>query len=437
MKILPRSAFGQTVLLIGFLLMLNQVVSYISIALYVIQPYSQQTNELLAKQIRVVFLDIDDHVISRALAQAFHNETGIGVYLERDALKLGLADALYYPHRSEEMSQLLGGKAEVRISQQDEYLFWIRPPQAPHLWVKIPLEGIQESNVSPLVLLLMVIGTLSVIGGWLFVRQLNRPLKALQLAAQEVGRGEFPKPLATQGTSEIVAVTEAFNHMSKGIKQLEQDRNLLMAGISHDLRTPLTRIRLASEMMSEQDDYLKSGIESDIDDMNAIIDQFIDYIRPDRDAAEENDINMVAEEVVLAEQLHGRKLTFTPNTNLPNVLFKYIAIKRVVVNLIQNAMRYTEGEIFITTGISDDKQFIYLEVQDEGQGIDEQQVEHLFHPFTQGDTARGTEGSGLGLAIIKRIIDAHQGKVSLKNALQGGLQARIYLPIQAAKKSKT
>ncbi|MGJ8692029.1 MAG: two-component system sensor histidine kinase EnvZ [Thalassotalea sp.] len=429
MKVLPRSAFGQTVLLISMLLMLNQVVSYVSIALYVIQPYSKQMNELLAKQIKVVFIDVDDHSISHAMAEAFHHETGIGVYRERDAMKIGLADALYYPHRSEEMSLLLGGPAEVRISQLDEYLFWIRPPQAPHLWVKIPLEGVEESNFSPLVLLLIVIGTLSVIGGWLFVRQLNRPLKALQVAAEEVGRGESPEPIKAQGTSEIVAVTEAFNHMSQGIKRLEEDRNLLMAGISHDLRTPLTRIRLASEMMSDQDDFLKEGIESDIDDMNAIIDQFIDYIRPDRNAAEMLDLNMLVEEVVYAEQVHGRGILFIPDTHLPAVIIKYIAIKRVIANLIQNAIRYTEGEITVTTGISEDKQSTYVEVLDKGKGIDESQINRLFQPFTQGDTARGTEGSGLGLAIIKRIIDAHHGQVSLKNSAQGGLQARIYLPL--------
>ena len=93
---------------------------------------------------------------------------------------------------------------------------------------------------SPLIFFLGIIGVLSVAGGWLFVRQLNRPLKSLQRAAEDVGRGDFPEPLAEHGTSEIMAVTQAFNHMSKGIKQLEDDRNLLMAGISHDLRTPLT-----------------------------------------------------------------------------------------------------------------------------------------------------------------------------------------------------
>lgn len=429
MKVLPRSAFGQTVLLIGFLLFVNQVVSYISFALYVIEPNQQQINQLLAKQIRVVFIDLNDARLSPKMAEAFHHETGIGVYREQDALKLGLASAGYYPYRSEQMSELLGGPAEVRISQGDEYLFWIRPPQAPSLWVKIPLLGLEEANFSPLIFFLGIIGVLSVAGGWLFVRQLNRPLKSLQRAAEEVGRGSFPEPLTEHGTSEIMAVTQAFNHMSKGIKQLEDDRNLLMAGISHDLRTPLTRIRLASEMMSELDDFLKEGIENDIDDMNNIIDQFIDYLRHDsKDKAELGDLNVLVEEVLNVETPANRNIVFSAN-NCPEIPLRHVAIKRALANLIQNALRYTQGDIEVITSHDKAKGFAYFIVSDQGEGIPEADIEHLFQPFTQGDKARGTEGSGLGLAIIKRIVDTHGGRVELSNKSTGGLQAKVYLPL--------
>jgi two-component system osmolarity sensor histidine kinase EnvZ len=323
----------------------------------------------------------------------------------------------------------LEGPAEVRISQGDEYLFWIRPPQAPNLWVKIPLSGLDEANFDPLIFVLVTLGLLSVAGGWLFVRQLNRPLKALQMAAEGVGRGDFSEPLRERGTTEIVAVTQAFNHMSKGIKQLEDDRNLLMAGISHDLRTPLTRIRLASEMMSSTDEFLKEGIETDIEDMNAIIDQFIDYIRHDsKDKAEDGDLNILIQEVVHTETPEGRKVIYQ-GQELPSLPLRYVAVKRVVANLIQNALRYTEGEINITAGIDKKENMAYFSVLDQGEGIPEHEMDRLFHPFTQGDKARGTEGSGLGLAIIKRIIDTHGGKVVLSNREEGGLEAKVYLPL--------
>ena len=427
MKILPRSAFGQTVLLIGFLLFINQIVSYISFAIYVFDPHQKQINQLLAKQVRVVFIDIDDAKLSPKMAKAFHSETGIGVYREDDALKFGLASAGLYPYRSEQMSLLLGGPAEVRISDGNEYLFWIRAPQAPHLWVKIPLEGMVKSNFSPLMFFMVVIGLLSVMGGWVFVRQLNRPLKSLEIAAENVGRGDFPEPLVERGTSEIMAVTQAFNHMSKGIKQLEDDRNLLMAGISHDLRTPLTRIRLASEMMQDQDAFLKEGIEIDIEDMNNIIDQFIDYLRHDsKDKAEAGDLNALVEDVLHVETPTDRVINFHPG-ECPNIPLRHVAVRRALANLVQNAIRYTADEIEVFTGV--EKNYAFVIVSDNGVGIPEEDIERLFQPFTQGDTARGTEGSGLGLAIIKRIVDTHGGKVELSNRPTGGLQAKVYLPL--------
>lgn len=430
MKVLPRSAFGQTVLLIGFLLFVNQVVSYISFALYVIEPNQQQINQLLAKQIRVVFIEIEDARFSPKMAEAFHRETGIGLYREAEALKLGLGSAGYYPYRSEQMSELLGGYAEVRISQGDEYLFWIRPPQAPNLWVKIPLMGLEEANISPLIFFLGSLGVLSVAGGWVFVRQLNRPLKSLQHAAEDVGRGDFPEPLVEHGTSEVMAVTQAFNHMSKGIKQLEDDRNLLMAGISHDLRTPLTRIRLASEMMSDQDDFLKEGIDNDIDDMNNIIDQFIDYIRHDsKDKAALGDLNVLVEEVINVEMPADRNIKFIPS-ECPQIPLRYIAVKRALANLIQNSLRYTDGDIEVSTGVDKRKSCAYFIVSDQGEGIPNADIERLFQPFTQGDKARGAEGSGLGLAIIKRIVDTHGGSVELSNKATGGLQAKVSFPLK-------
>jgi two-component system osmolarity sensor histidine kinase EnvZ len=277
---------------------------------------------------------------------------------------------------------------------------------------------------------LMFLGLLSVIGGWLFVRQINRPLKALQKAAEDVGRGEFPQPLAELGTTEIVAVTQAFNHMSRGIKQLEDDRNLLMAGISHDLRTPLTRIRLAAEMMSTQDEFLKEGIEGDIDDMNSIIDQFIDYIRHNsKDKPELCDLNHLINDVMQTELIYGRQINFSEQ-ELPEIPLRFVAMKRAVANIIQNALRYSDGDIDIITGISADKKSVYFCVSDNGPGIPEEDIERLFQPFTQGDKARGTEGSGLGLAIIKKIVNTHGGDVLLTNRAEGGLSAKVLLPIK-------
>ncbi len=432
MRLIPRSAFGQTVFLIGLLLLINQLVSYLSVAFYVIKPTTQQINHLIAKQIKVVFIDVghQQSVLSTELTSRFQQATGIEVYTEQQAMLHGLAQASYYDYFSDLMSGELGGPAEVRVAQGDSYAFWVRPPQAPHYWVKVPLTGLDETDFSPLTFYLLMIGVLSVGGGWLFARQLNRPLKSLQQAALQVGRGEFPPPLAEhKGSTEVIAVTKAFNYMARGIRQLEQDRALLMAGVSHDLRTPLTRIRLASEMMQEPDNWIRDGIVNDIDDMNAIIDQFIDYLRHHKEEpGQKENLNTLVRELVQAEHLQQRHIATVLAQDLPDITLRRIAIKRLLNNLLENALRYSDGDIEISTGFERQSKRVYLQIRDHGPGIPEEQMHSMFEPFTQGDIARGSGGSGLGLAIIKKIVDMHDGDITLHNHAYGGLVVTVYLP---------
>lgn len=427
MRIKPQSAFGQTVLLIGVLLLINQVVSYLSVTYYFIGPTYKQINTLLASQIKVLFLEEMDHM-DPVFHERYFEATGIRIFTEQSARENGLEDATFYQFFSREMSEQLGGPAEVRVTQGSQYLFWIRPPQAPNLWITMPLNSVSDTNISPLTIYLMVIGVLSVAGGWIFVRRLNRPLHALQSAAITVGKGEIPEPLKEDGSSEIVAVTQAFNQMAKGIKQLEDDRALLTAGISHDLRTPLTRIRLATEMLPESQNWVSEGIIHDIEDMNDIIDQFIDYVRQDK--SEKTiliNINHLIEEAAHARNIEEQHEIMVNVADVPPVLVRKVAIKRVLDNLIENAFRYGSNNIEISSGYIKKTRQAYFRVRDFGKGIPADKVESLFEPFKQGDDARGSLGSGLGLAIIKRIVDMHSGKVVLENHPDGGLMATVLL----------
>jgi two-component system, OmpR family, osmolarity sensor histidine kinase EnvZ len=430
MRILPKSAFGQTVLLIGILLLINQVVSYLSVTYYFIRPSYQQINNLLATQVNLVFLEGVDHK-DPDLHKRFFEATGISIYPETEAQAQGLDKAVYYQFLSTQMSEQLKGEAEVRITSGDPYVFWINPPQDPSLWIAIPMSGIGERDISPLTIYLLVIGILSVAGGWIFVRRLNKPLKALQDAALQVGRGQFPKPLKEQGSSEIIAVTSAFNQMSKGIKQLEDDRSLLTAGISHDLRTPLTRIRLATEMLPESQDWIKEGIVHDIEDMNDIIDQFIDYVRQDRQEKQElTDLNLLIEDAVQARNIEQNHIINMDLQPLPQLKVRRIAIKRVLDNLLENAFRYGSNNIEVSSSFNKKTKHLSFTVRDFGPGVPADQIENLFQPFTQGDKARGSLGSGLGLAIIKRIVNMHSGNIELSNHPKGGLIACVTLPIK-------
>ncbi|MGI5310178.1 two-component system sensor histidine kinase EnvZ [Rheinheimera sp. WS51] len=433
MRLVPRSAFGQTVFLIAMLLLINQLVSYISVAVYVIKPSTQQITHLIAKQIKGVFVDLDNpqQLITAPTKSRPQQVTGIEIFTEETAILYGLNEARYYAYFSDLMSKELDHPAEVRVGQGRAYAFWVKLTDAPSYWIKVPLTGLDETDFSPLTFYLLLIGVLSVGGAWLFARQLNRPLKSLQQAAIQVGRGEFPKPLAEQkGSTEIIAVTKAFNYMARGIQQLEQDRALLMAGVSHDLRTPLTRIRLASEMMQEQDSWVRDGIINDIEDMNAIIDQFIDYLRHHtEEPTEKVNINSLIQELVQAELVQQRDIRTDLATFLPDAYLRRIAIKRLLNNLLENALRYSEGAIEISSGIERKNKRLYIQVRDHGPGIPAEKVQSMFEPFTQGDKARGGSGSGLGLAIIKKIVDMHQGEIELYNHKEGGLVVRVYLPI--------
>ncbi|QIR16279.1 two-component system sensor histidine kinase EnvZ [Shewanella aestuarii] len=429
-RLLPRNAFSQTVVLIGSLLLINQLVSYWSVAVYFIKPSYEQINQLIARQINILFVDgVDvgrEHLSMVDALNAKVRDDGMTIYNLKQAREAGLDNATYYSFLSDQMSVYLGGEAEVRFSQGDKLDVWIRPPQAPSIWIKVPLTGINESDLSPLTLYLLVIGALSVAGGWLFARNQNKPLKRLQKAAVTVSKGEFPAPLPLSGSTEIVEVTHAFNQMAKSMQQLEQDRALLMAGISHDLRTPLTRIRLACEMMVEDDHYLKDGIVNDIEDMDAIIKQFIAYVRHDQEVVREPfQLNQLIQEIHQQESHRLAQIEISL-ADCPEIPLHNVAIKRVLSNLVENAFRYGNGWVKISSFV--DARYVGFSIEDNGPGIDERKVEELFQPFTQGDTARGSVGSGLGLAIVKRIIDRHHGKISLKNRPEGGLLVRVTLP---------
>ncbi|OJF69790.1 two-component system sensor histidine kinase EnvZ [Alteromonas sp. V450] len=435
MRLIPQSAFGQTSMLIGVLLLINQIVSYTSVFYYFIQPSYQQINSLLATQVKAILAN-DLLVTNEATRRAYYKKTQINVVDESIAKETGLDDAVYYGFISSEVSRQLNQLADVRIStlsqttgEQTPYIVWISLSRYPDTWISIPITGLNEANISPLTMYLMVIGILSVAGGWLFVRRMTRPLQALQKAALSVGKGEHPAPLREQGSTEMKQVTRAFNRMNQGIKQLETDRNIMTAGISHDLRTPLTRIRLASEMLPEDQDWIKEGIVNDIEDMNAIIDQFIDYARYDtEEVTQETDLNNIIAELVQARHLddkHHIELKLNPIPLLP---LRRIAMKRVIDNLIENAFKYGSDEIAISTFFNRHEKRIYCKVRDFGPGIPESELDNVFLPFAQGDKARNSSGSGLGLAIIRRIIETHDGGVTLRNHPQQGLVAEFYLP---------
>lgn len=428
-RFLPKTTFSQTVILIGLLLLANQIVSYLSITHYFISPSYNQINTLVSNQVATLFLsDLD--TLSNEEKRKLQQQTGVTFHNSKSAMHAGLSHATYYGFMARSISEKLGKETEVRIKTGKRYVVWIKYAADESVWISIPLVGIGEEELSPLTMYFIVIGGLSVLGGWLFVRRLNKPLQALQRAAKQVGLGQFPDPLPLEGSTEIVAVTKAFNRMSQNIKQLESDRVLMTAGISHDLRTPLTRMRLASEMLPDEQDWIKQGIEHDIEDMNAIIDQFIDYARQDQQESEAtSNLNDLIKDLVKARRIDETHTITLKLSNLPPAKLRVLGIKRVVENLIENAFKYGSERIEIFTQFNEAASTITCGIRDFGEGIEDSQIPRLFNPFAQGDKARGMQGSGLGLAIAKRIIESHEGEMVFYNHRLGGLVAGFELKL--------
>lgn len=428
-----RSSFTQTVLLFFTLLVASQAYSYFALINYALIPSLQQFNKILSHEISLMlddtFIDAEPEWES-SLRLRVLEKLGVEIFSDHGPAADEFQRAISIDLMSEKMTQELGSQADVRMGLGEEsYILWMKIDQLPEQILRIPLTELRQEDFSPLFRNSIFVAILIVAGGWLFIRLQNRPLIALEKAALAVGRGEIPPPLIESGASEIRAVTRAFNQMSQGIQALEEDRALLMAGISHDLRTPLTRIRLATEMMSPEDGYLAEGIISDTEECNEIISQFMDYLKPvDKQTFLAVDLNEIASDIASSEGGYELPIETEFQATMEPVFGNPIAIKRAITNLVVNALRYGGGWVKITTGITADKRMAWVCVEDNGPGIDASQVQKVFEPFIRGDTARGSEGTGLGLAIVKRIVSQHQGAVVLNNRSEGGLKIQLSFP---------
>ena len=427
-----RSSFTQTIGLFLILLIANQLYSYYAVFNYALLPSLQQVNKIIGHEIGLVFDDSDfgDPDLNAPMRQKMLEKLGVTLHSNQSELSKEYEHGISIDLMSEQMSRELETPTDVRLYLgKESYVLWLKMEAVPHSLIRVPLSELQKEDFTPLFRNSLLMSLFIIFGGWLFIRLQNRPLKALENAANAVGRGENPPPLKEKGSSEIRSVTSAFNQMAKGIQELEEDRTLLMAGISHDLRTPLTRIRLATEMMSPQDDYLAEGIISDTEECNEIISQFMDFLKPlDSQTFEDVDLNEIANDVAVAEGGYEIEIETELVEPLKAACGSPIAIKRAVSNIVVNAIRYGNGWVKVSTGMTADNSLVWVTVEDNGPGIEKSQISKVFQPFTRGDTARGSEGTGLGLAIVKRIIGQHHGSVALTNRSAGGLKVQISFP---------
>jgi two-component system osmolarity sensor histidine kinase EnvZ len=273
---------------------------------------------------------------------------------------------------------------------------------------------------------------LSLLGAVFISRLINQPLARLSSAARAMARGLTPALLPDQGPAEIREANQSFNQMVEDLNRVESDRAVILAGISHDLRTPIARMMLEVEMAKLPDDA-RNGMQSDLAQMEAIIGQFLDYARPaEASAFSAFDVSALLQK--MSEEA-ARRPDLKINTSIDTALSATgnpTDIGRVISNLIENARRYGKtpdsGIAELDINATRDGRYIRLEIADHGPGLPEEEIPHLLRPFTRMDTARThANGAGLGLAIVDRVIQRHQGRLEIKNRETAGLAVRVWL----------
>jgi two-component system osmolarity sensor histidine kinase EnvZ len=284
---------------------------------------------------------------------------------------------------------------------------------------------------------LIAAGLLSMFGAALIARLINQPLRKLSVAASQVRDGNFQAvDLDEQvATNEIREVNIGFNRMTQKLAKLEQDRAVMLAGISHDLRTPLARLRLETEL-SVADVEARDHMAADIEQLDAIINKFMDYARPEQAKLVAVSLNAVIDACLYAVRDHTDLVVHLdlggPHAPPLLVMADEVELKRVISNLLENARRYGRSVdsnvamVEIAARIRD--KWVLLKVRDRGQGVRPDQIDSLTEPFYRGDTARtSATGAGLGLSIVKKNIQHMGGQFALANSASGGLAAHIRL----------
>jgi signal transduction histidine kinase len=273
--------------------------------------------------------------------------------------------------------------------------------------------------------LLVLLGTVIALS-LIAVRWVTGPLSALAAAAEKLGRDIDRPPLAEDGPLEVRRAANAFNTMQQRLSRFLSDRARVLTAMSHDLKTPLTRLRLRLETVNDPD--LRVKIEKDLDEMQSMVTQTLDYMRDSSkgEATQQIDLMALLETVQIDFRDTGGTVEIKGAVAQPYV-GRPLALRRCLNNLVQNAIRYG-GRAMIEA--EDTAKQVVVRVVDDGPGIPEQELERAFEPFYRGERSRNREtgGTGLGLGIARNIARAHGGDLVLRNRPGGGLEAILSLP---------
>lgn len=428
MKWLPNSLLGRNALLLVTLIVVGQALAGLVFRQMVQDPFIDRlavtlANDLIA--VRAGMATLPPEQLARFI-QAF-NDTSQVHHLGQTNATIPLP-----------VEQRLIRKTSALLAENGIQAIW-RSEAGNAFYVRLQIDGqsywlstvgLASGMLLPRAALIswLVGMVLAVLGAFLIQRRINRPLTQLVQATHATSRGETIEPLSEQGPREIAEVCRAFNRMQAELADQNKQRALMLAGVSHDLRTPLTKIRLAAEILRDQSDTtLTDSIAGSCKQIDAILRQFVDF------AGIGNSEPTVAIDLnrLIAELLQELDAPFALKPGaIPKLRLRPQALRRALTNLIENALRYAQPDYDIVTATQG--KFAVILVQDRGPGIATDRVGELLKPFTRGCDARnGPAGAGLGLAIAARIVQMEGGCLTLASRPNGGLEVRLELPLDS------
>ena len=431
------SLFWRTFFLLS-LLLIGSIVAWLqTFRALEFEPRAVQTAQQIASLVNLsrAALRYSDPIARVSLVKTLADQEGVRILPSKPTDVYLMFDSASLDERiSEELLGRLGPGTVLASSVNGEKGFWVGfKIDADAYWLLLDRNRFGNVGGKTWLIWLITAAGLSLAGAALIARLINRPLKQLSFAASRVRDGDFDASRLDEKavTSEIREVNIGFNRMAQQLAKIEQDRAVMLAGISHDLRTPLARLRLETEM-SVADADARDHMAADIDQLDAIIDKFLDYARPDHAELKPVCLTDVVDACVYAVQDHGdMRINVDVPKNL-HVLADEVELARVISNLLENARRYGKtpetGIAVVDIVAKSRNEWVLFKVRDHGMGVAPEALPNLIKPFFRGDAARtAATGAGLGLAIVDKTVQRMGGIFALANTTSGGLAAHVKL----------
>lgn len=437
---LAPGLFWRTFLLILLLLAASSAAWLQSFRLFEREPRAQQLAAQIISIVNITrsALVYSDPIVRLTLLADLADNQGIRIVpLEQSDLIQPFSDSPVATRASERVMSALGPRTRLASEVNGVAGIWVSfAIDADQYWVVIERDPLARDFGTRWIGWAVIAAIASLLAAVAITRVVNRPLARLSEAAGELGAGRTPEPLPETGPAEIATVNASFNRMVADLAQSERDRAVLLAGISHDLRTPLTRLRLEVEL-NELPPETRAHIVADLEQMDQIVAQFLDYARSEPAQPKADvDLSALVEGAIEASRLDSDDTVRVDRRIEPGVHINGLAIEltRSLANLLTNAERYgrdpASGRLELSVALRKTVHEAVIEVADHGPGVAAEQLEQLLRPFVRGDSARsGVAGAGLGLAIVARVARLHGGRLSLGTHAPHGLRATLQLPL--------